>query len=373
LVTDEKTFMTTIKAITQPLFENTLNAVDGGLAIPGLSTIFVAAAYITTGGVRVLLEKMRERGCANDPQVVKRWITSFDYCRTDPTALRALQKLSGASVKIHDAQNCLDHKGIPRVPFHPKTFLFRGSQLDYVLTGSGNISRSGLCGGYEAGLVIGADRTAMANACPARFAIDSLHRYFDAIWNSADTLTHLLLDRYEALFESEENLKNPVSTEDDTAPSESSKGTLASEDLKKLRVCRHFWIDAGNITKNRGRNLPGNQLMMKRLSRVFFGFEPISVHENSPIGSVAVHYSTSVRRDCSLTYSDNKMDKLVLPIPGDGGPQFYDNQILLFERIDPGSFELTVGTQTEVNTWKRKSQRINASFTMTGGREWGVF
>jgi hypothetical protein len=113
--------------------------------------------------------------------------------------------------------------------------------------------------------------------------------------------------------------------------------------------------------------------MMKRLSRVFFGFEPNSVHENSLIGTVAIHYCTSVRDDCSLTYSDNKMDKLVLPIPEDGGPQFYDNQILMFERIGPGSFKLTLGTHTEVTAWKRKSQRIHAFFTMAGGREWGVF
>ena len=92
----------------------------------------------------------------------------------------------------------------------------------------------------------------------------------------------------ETLFESEEHLKHPVPTEDDTAPSETLRGTLKGDELNKLRVCRHFWIEAGNITRNRGRHLPGNQLMMKRLSRVFFGFEPVSVPENSPIGRVSI-------------------------------------------------------------------------------------
>jgi len=363
----------TIDAITQPLFRNTLEAVDGALSTPGLISVDVAAAYVTSNGVKLLLEKMRERGCADDRQVAKRWITSFDYCRTDPIALRALRNISASSVRIHGAQTCLDQKGYPKVPFHPKAFLFRSNQLDYALAGSGNVSRSGLCRGYEAGLVIGTDRASTGNDCPARTAIDLLRLYFETTWRGASPLTPTLLDEYETIFDSEEHLKNPVPTEDDTAPSENLRGTLTGDELNKLRVCRHFWIEAGNITRNRGRHLPGNQLMMKRLSRVFYGFEPVSVPENSPIGTVRIRYHSAVRDDCSLTYSDNKMDKLVLPIPGDGGPESYDNEVLMFERIGPGIFELMLGTQAEVPSWKRKSQRINASFRMTGGRQWGVF
>jgi hypothetical protein len=316
---------------------------------------------------------MRERGCADDRRVTKRWITSFDYYRTDPLALRALLKISTSAVRIHGAQACLDQKGFPSVPFHPKAFLFRGNQLDYALAGSGNVSRSGLCRGYEAGLVIGSNRAAKGNGCPARAAIDSLRLYFETTWRAASPLTSRLLEKYETLFESEEHLKNPVPTEDDTAPSETSRGTLSGDELKKLRVCRHFWIEAGNITKNRGRHLPGNQLMMKRLSRVFFGFEPISVPENSAIGTISIRYDIAVRDDCSLTYSDNKMDKLVLPIPDDGGPESYDNKVLMFERISSGNFKLVLGTEKDVPRWKKKSQQINACFKMTGGRQWGVF
>ncbi len=176
--------MIKIDAITQPLYRSTLDAVNGALSTAGINSMSVAAAYITSGGVKLLLERMRARGCANDRHVVKRWITSFDYCRTEPLALQSLLKLPGSSVRIHSAQVCLDHKGSPRVPFHPKAFLFRSSQLDYVLTGSGNISRSGLCRGFEAGLIIGTDRTSVAGDCPARVAIDSLHRFFEAAWGA---------------------------------------------------------------------------------------------------------------------------------------------------------------------------------------------
>ena len=365
--------MTTIAVITQPLFRSTLEAIDEALSTPGVQRIDVAAAYITLSGLKLLLEKMRERGCADDPQILKRWITSFDYCRTEPIALRTLLRLPGCSVRVHDAETCLNHKAIPKVPFHPKTFLIRSRQFDQVLTGSGNISRSGLRRGFEAGLAIQEERNAEAIDHSARAAIDALLRYFEATWGAGVVLTPRLLARYETIFESEDHLRNPVPTEDDIAPSEASSSTLSSEDLKKLRACRHFWIEAGNITKNRGPKLPGNQLMMKRLSRVFFGFAPISVRENTLIGTVSIRYDRVTRADCSLTYSDNKMDKLVLPIPGDGGPQSYDNEILLFKKTGPGSFELSIGAQADVRTWKRKSQHIGALFKMAGGRQWGVF
>lgn len=365
--------MTQISVITQPLFQSTLETIDEGLSIPHMERIDIAAAYITLSGIKLLLEKMRERGCADDPTIQKRWITSFDYCRTEPTALRTLLRIPGSSVRIHDAETCLNHKTIPKLPFHPKTILFRGRRLDRVLAGSGNISRSGLLRGFEAGLAITEDREAEATEHSGRTAIDGFFRYFHQVWGTAVRLTPQLLTRYELLYESDEHLKNPVPTEDDIASSHTSRGTLSSEDLKKLRVCRHFWIEAGNITKNRGPRLAGNQLMMKRLSRVFFGFPATSVLENTLIGTVGVRYNGVTRDDCSLTYSDNKMDKLVLPIPDDGGPSSYDNEVLIFEKTGPGGFEVGIGSPAEIRTWKRKSERINASFRMTGGRAWGVF
>src|SRR6185437_14489547 len=105
------------------------------------------------------------------------------------------------------------------------------------------------------------------------------------------------------------------------------------KDLQKLRVCRNFWIEAENITKNRGPHLPGNQLMMKRLSRVFFGFEPTILPENTPVGTVTMSYDGGEVDSYSLTYSDNKMDKLVLPLPGGAGPKSYDNEYLLFREV----------------------------------------
>jgi hypothetical protein len=133
-------------------------------------------------------------------------------------------------------------------------------------------------------------------------------------------LNAALLTQYVTLFESVLNLTHPATTEDDLASEETTKGSLTNKDLQKLRLCSHLWIDAGNITRNRGPNLPGNQLMMKRLSRVFFGYEPTAAPENTVIGSVDIAYNGGAVAAYTLSYSDNKMDKLNLPIPGPIGP-----------------------------------------------------
>lgn len=365
--------MATIEIIAQPSVRTTLQAIDGILQTPALECIDAAAAYITTSGVRELMRIMNQRGCARSNAVEKRWITSFDYLRTDPVALKALTSLPRSVVKIHGASACLERKGTPKLPFHPKAFLFRTGQSDHLVAGSGNISRSGLRTGFEAGLVIRTIRNFTDDGCAARAPIAAFRSYFDSIWSRAERLTPRLLSRYEAHFESAEHLKNPAPTEDDVFPGENTRGTLSIESLKKLRVCRNFWIEAGNITRNRGRNLPGNQLMMKRLSRVFFGFEPNDLPKNSPIGSVTIRFGIGERTDCSLTFSDNRMDKLVLPIPGEGGPPAYDGMVLKFERVDTDTFALSLGTPSEVREWKRRSRLIGSAFSMSGGREWGAF
>jgi hypothetical protein len=113
--------------------------------------------------------------------------------------------------------------------------------------------------------------------------------------------------------------------------------------------------------------------MMKRLSRVFFGFDAKSLPENSHVGDIVISYSGNPEKDYSLTYSDNKMDKLVLPIPGSDGPPAYDNICLLFKTVGPRRFQLHVGSTADRSTWLKKSKTIDGAFKMSSGREWGVF
>lgn len=357
--------------IAQPTFRTTLDALQALLQTGGVERLDVAVAYVTASGAFDFLKRMSGTLGEEWAAVPKRWITSFDYCRTEPVALDGLLAVPNSSVRIHNATFCLEHDGAPNVPFHPKAFLIRTGDHDYALAGSGNMSRSGLSRGVEAGLVVGVNRALPAE--PSATVVQAMNDWFSATWATATPLSPALLARYYELFEQKGNLKAPAPTEDDVASPDTGRLGLSTKDLQRLRMCRHLWIDAGNISKNRGPNLPGNQLMMKRLSRVFFGFSSIAVPENTHVGDVEIGFNGGQGALFSLTYSDNKMDKLVLPIPGGGGPLTYDNQHLLFRRTSPGVFELALGTKALKAQWVKRSTAIGAAFRMRGGREWGVY
>lgn len=363
--------MSKVDCIAQP-GRTTLDALQAVLEHGDVERLDVAVAYITNSGTRDLLKRVSVTLGEKWARIPKQWITSFDYCRTEPIALDTLRAVPNSSIRIYDAAFCLEHRGAPKVPFHPKAFLIRTSQRDFALAGSGNMSRSGLSRGVEAGLVVGVSRVSPTEATAAA-TIQAMRTWFSTTWDGAAPLTKHLLDKYSHLFEHMDNLKAPTPTEDDVASRDTGRGALSTKDLQKLRVCRHFWIDAGNVTRNRGRSLPGNQLMMKRLSRVFFGFDSTAVAENTHIGDVIIAFNGGAGASFSLTYSDNKMDKLVLPIPGAGGPLAYDNEYLLFRKTRPDSFELSLGTRALKSQWHRRSVVIGGAFRMQSGREWGVF
>lgn len=360
------------RAIAQPNLETTIDAIDRIIRQPDVREIDVAAAYITSGGAHEIVRVMNSALGAAGAGVTKRWVTSFDYCRTEPVALRTLMALPQSTVRVYDADFCLTHHGNPRVPFHPKMFLVRSDATDYALAGSGNVSRSGLTRGIEAGLVIGTGRTPPTVEPTAQVAVTNLRDWYSGVWNHASALNGARLAAYEGLYDTVENRKRPTPTEDDLAAPDNTRGSLTSADLVKLRVCQHLWIDAGKITKNRGKHLPGNQLMTKRMSRVFFGFKAESLPKNTILGQVQIRYGHQVD-NYTLSFSDNGMDKLNLPVPGAAGPASYEDAHLMFKRSGPRSFELTIGTAADRARWARRSKAVGADYKMSSGREWGVF
>jgi len=207
-----------------------------------------------------------------------------------------------------------------------------------------------------------------------RAQLVAVQTWFELRWNAASPLTPALAARYQGVFDSVDNMKQPTPTDDDLAKPDARPSTLSAKDLHKLRAANHFWIEAGNITKNLGKSKPGNQLMMKRLSRVFFGVPASDVPQNSPLTTLTITYDDVPKLDCSLTFSDNGMDKLTLPIPGAGGPPKYDGKNLLFTRIKAGVFQLELGTASQKQQWLKKSKAVDAHHAMPpDGREWGTF
>lgn len=360
--------------VNQPHQRTNRDVVAEVLSIGGIDHVDIAAAYVTTGGARDLLETMEHSLGAAWTTVQKRWLIAFDYCRTEPVAAAMLKDLPQSLVRVHDGAHVVEQQCMPTIPFHPKAFLFRGPGRDALFAGSGNISRSGLNTGHEVGLLLDCRPPAQGADAAIRAQIADVQAWYELRWDAASRLTTALANRYRAVFDNADNLRHPTPTDDDRAKPDTRPSTLSAEDLRKLRAANHFWIEAGNITKNLGKSKPGNQLMMKRLSRVFFGVPARDVPQNSPLTTLTISYDGVPKSDCSLTFSDNGMDKLTLPLPGAGGPAKYDGKNLLFTRLKAGVFRLELGTAAQKEQWVKKSKAIEAHHAMPPqGREWGIF
>ena len=327
------------------------------------TTVHAAVAYATQSGVAEFCDVMRDVEGWRTAR--KEWLIGVDYCRSDPVALRHLQDLGESEVRIYDGQYVVGRRGCsPRVSFHPKLYLFRGETGIEAVVGSGNLSLTGLRRGVEAGALVGCRRVE---------EMEPVLEWFGELWTASSPLDQVA-QGYATAYGAMENRREPAPLEEDVVPESAGGGQqLSGAQLRKLRVCTHLWINAGRLHQNRGPGRPGNQLMLKRNSRVFFGFPADDLEPDTAIGHVAIYYGGRERGDCSLRFSNNSMDVLTLPIPGDGGPVTYNGEILCFKRTGVRRFELVVGAARGVQRWRRSSEQIGGAFRMASGRTWGVY
>ena len=321
--------------------------------------ICVAVAYATHSGVADLDSALSD--LPRWKKATKQWLVGIDYCRSDPFALKHLSDLPKSKVRVFDGNFVANRNGcVPRHSFHPKAYLLFGSGKSAAVVGSGNLSRTGLQRGVEAAAAVrGSD------------AINDMRSWFRSQWQSA-TLLGDIDELYRKRHASLDNRRHPQASEDDAVPEMASKGSqLKPHHLRKLRVCQHLWIESGNVTRNRGPRRPGNQLMMKRHSRVFFGFAAKNLSRDSAIGEVTIEWGGRWTDGRSLRFSNNAMDVLTLPVPEEG--ESYDQQTLHFERVGVRAFKLIIGSRAAVSRWKQRSQAIDGILPMKGGRQWGVY
>lgn len=351
-------------ATTNPGDRSYIELIAGAYARNQPTAMIAAVAYATHSGVAELLgrfEALDDWG-----HVRKKWLVGIDFCRSDPMALEELNSLPRSRVRIYDGRFVVGRdRCTPRVSFHPKLYVFqRGNENAAVVAGSGNLSRTGLCMGVEAGVSI----------CDVPDAdAGTLETWFDRNWQEATRLSDIAV-QYDDRFQALENRSHPIPTEDDVAPESTGKRRqLTPSQLRKLNVCRHLCIQAGNLHENRGPRRPGNQLMLKRNTRVFFGFPARDLDRDTAVGRVAIEYAGNTRDDCSLRFSNNSMDVLTLPLPGGEGPAAYDQKTICFEQIGVRQFRLVLGNRRDVTRWRRQSKAIDGYFRMPSGREWGVF
>lgn len=331
-------------------------------------SIDIAAAYATIGGVDLFASIFYKQSSTLWESIKKRWIIGFDYCRTQPLAIKKMLSYENSNIKIFDGNYVIKQPRCnPRRSFHPKVYIIHEKQKIVIVCGSGNLSRNGLSTGCEIGNIytLTKDRESDSNSA-------ALLSWFKTCWENSPYCNENLLQTYGKIFNSLENLKNPVPTDDDLSRITPNKHDPAL--VTKLRICRNLWIQAGVIRKNRGPLNPGNQLELSRMTRVFFGYFANSVEQNIKLGSIVIDYNGIISAERSYRFSDNSMEVLALPIPGDSGPRGYDGKTLLFSKCDNGQFKLTIGNSRSEKTWEDKSKAIDACYEMKGKnkRKWGT-
>lgn len=323
-----------------------------------------AVAYVTMSGV----EELRRGHSADLDRLDRRWLSSFDWCRSDPVALRALDQPTRSGVRIFEGRSVVKRdRCTPSVPFHPKGFIFAGDGARLLISGSGNLSRSGITRGIELDTLIEVQDPGTKVEVAAWDAIEATRTWFDSAWAAADKYPSLH-GPYQAAFAA--TAATPPPTDDDWSTARPARRGYNAADLVKIRRATVFWTEAGNLTQNLGKGNPGSQLMTRGLTRVFFGFQPRDVPKQTPIGSISVRYGGTLTTGLSIEYAHNGMDRLNLPRPSIAGPAKYDQETLVFEKVAyRGGFiyELRLASSSaEKRHLKRRSDAAAATFTMPG-------
>jgi len=344
-----------------------------------------AVAYVTRSGVLALDKACREYSPKGWPRMKKRWLVGIDYCRTEPVALEMLLAFPNSDVRVHAGIEVVARKlCTPVLPFHPKTYILHGPKNTIgAICGSGNLSGNGLTKGHEVGNLMITANPMSAEERVIQGICRHLNAWFINSWKNA-TLIKSVFKAYQAVYEAADHLRAPTPTDDDSSDTRTleiapcNRHALGPDDLRKLRACKSLWIEAGNLHHNRGKDAsgqwkPGNQLMLTRMTRVFFGFPARDLPTDSAVGDITISFRNRTRPDCSLRFSNNSMDVLTLPVPGDGGPAKYDQENLLFRKEKGGGFVLSIGDARKKRIWIRKSKAIDGYHRMTSGRQWGVF
>jgi HKD family nuclease len=353
--------MADYQPIMQPSSGTVADALRGALVDQRFTHLRAAVAYVMTSGVQEI------EGALSSSSLSRQWLTSFDWCRSEPAALDALDASMNSEVRIHEGRAVVSKTNCaPLTSFHPKAFLFVGPEDALLISGSANLSRNGLRRGveFDSTLYVHAPKSARTTEWQR---IDTIRAWFDAEWKSASSLPALSAE-YRRQHENRPATATVLDF-DDPQPTPASRGFTA-EDLARIAQSQSMWIESGI------RRPTGHQLMMRPLTRVFFGYESTVRPPKSPIGVVHMRVGGLLVPDRSLEYAHNSMDRINLPGVQPGWPARYKNANLLFRKAtDQGRivFDLSILTTAERNRLRARSKRAGLSFKMTGGstREFG--
>jgi hypothetical protein len=331
----------------------------------------VAMAYASGSGCRDLCEHL-EASMPRWGKVRKQWLLSIDFGRTEPDAITSLGALPNSEVRLANGRTVLDRRLVPVCCFHPKTYVFESKDNAGfgLFVGSGNLTLSGLHTGSEhATAHLWLPKFSPEESAELTRAKERL-RWWDEAWARATKTDTSTIQEYT-------RLRKDLLVEDDAE----SVRPLVSRGSREIDVhpglawvnAKCLWVETHGLYKNLGKNRPGNQLDLKRGTRVYFGFSADVVPPKSIFGNVYLQFVGQPEVERSVRFGNNSMDKINLPIPGQEGPPSYDNSAILFERRGPGRFRMRLGIRSDREAWRKKSEAQGLVFEMAGGRAFGFF
>ena len=307
----------------------------------------------------------------------KKWLLSIDYGHTDPRAIRYLKGLSKSEVRIYDGKSLLQRKLMPTASFHPKTFVFdqagkNGVRTLGIVLGSANLTSGGLDSNIEH--VVGLRFAANIGKIERNLfePVSTFEQWWDLAWLTADPVTATFLKKYEGL----RRKYRPRVRDSRQAPPRRKLPAPVSQmrAFAKWEKAKCFWIETGNLYKNRGKNAPGNQLDARRGTRVYFGFPYSEVERDTKLGEVSMKFGNKPpQADRSIRFGNNSMDKIHLPVPSAFGPVKYDNSVVHFRRVSLGDFAVSVGNRRTATVWRQRSRQQGLLNKLGGGRRFGFY
>ena len=314
-----------------------------------MTALHVAVAYVTTAGVEVLIDDLQEVvGDLAWQRAEKTLITTFDFGRTEPYALRLLV---GHGFEVRIAILGLQNSG-PRPDassWHPKTYIVETPDERRALIGSANLSRRALMVNTEMGVLVAADPGGPLDAS------------WSQLLSTSEILDEEALQRYEST-------RTPRPPEPVEPPAQSQSPSLAdlplfSDSVREDEIWPEefsaFWLDAGSMSSSGSHS----QLELPRYGSRFFGFNFANYDRwQRTIGELDLAVEHALWTRSIAWHGDNGMERINLPTPrmlAEEGVSFdqWADKVIMFQRAADDSFAITA-TETTSNTaeaWRRES------------------
>ena len=304
-------------------------------------------AYATQSGAATFDIEMGETFWSGTES---RWMLGIDYGRTHPQAVRSLLAKPNSQVRIHDGSWLVGRKGfLPRRDFHAKSAILMNVASGYsgVVSGSGNLSSNGLKRSIEAGATVVAHSEHFD-----QIGLTSKISIVEQLWSAATPAESIIQD-YETEWKKSFS-RAPTSTQ-----------------IQPLQsVPPVFWIEAGYVTRNRGKSRPGNQIDFPRGMGNYFGLQyPDNIQKNSVIGELTFIPPIGAPVTNNLRLGNNLMEKVSLPTPETHGLDIYDGKVLVFQRTTNGFLLDALETADFESAFGDKLNDVNI---MSSGRRFGL-